>query len=176
MRIWILVLVLCSLGLASASAQTHEQVSQIHEAAPLKPPVVTTSAVPQPTKTSVPAISSSQGSQQPSAAKPAMPDENGPQVAHGTVTAATTPAPREADAGKPGIKRLTPDEIEARLRALRDKVAMARANPPKPRPRPRAAVAAKPIPRPRFVVHWPDDRVTLSWPPPEERFSVSWPR
>ncbi|NOT27975.1 MAG: hypothetical protein HOP16_17970 [Acidobacteria bacterium] len=175
MRVSALVLVSFVLGVEPVSAQTHGQASpQTHDEAPVKAPAFTTPAVPQPAKTSVATISSSQGQPSASTPKQTTPDARVPQAANGNATAASTPAPRETEATKPTIKRLTPDEIEARLQALRDKVALARANAPKPRPR--AAAAPKPIPRPRFVVHWPEERVTLSWPPPEEHFSVSWPR
>ena len=87
-------------------------------------------------------------------------------------TSAQTPTAEKAAVVKPSIP--VPADIEAKLQALRERVAAARAAAP--RTRARAGAAPRPVPRPRVVVRWPEDRVTLTWSHPDERVLVSWAR
>jgi len=102
------------------------------------------------------------------AKKPAAPGPHG-----GKATAAHPVSAGKAPTEPAPTAQQTPaatTDTAARLAALRQRVAALKASPPKPRPRATAA------PRPRVDVRWPEERMTLTWPPQEDRILVSWPR
>ena len=87
-------------------------------------------------------------------------------------TSAQTPAAEKMAVVKPSSP--VPADIEAKLQTLRERVAAVRAAAP--RTRAKATAAPRPVRRPRVVVRWPEDRVTLTWSHPDERVLVSWTR
>ena len=91
----------------------------------------------------------------------------------GPVKTPAASAPQDVPAASVPKPAALPRDIETKLLALRERVAAARAAAP--RARARAATPQSP-PRPRYVVRWPGDRVTLTWASEEERVFVSWPR